>query len=119
MRVYRVYGGESQKMGRFWSPENPRAKPNYRAGAGLPRANSGEYVAEGILKNTSGVTVSRANALEGNVGGIVQFEVPNPTLQIEVQSVEPLDVSIDPLIENPAVLRPGNIEWPDIFFFFE
>jgi RHS repeat-associated protein len=63
--VYRVTGGESRTMGRegkptYWTTVPPDVPRNFRAAIGLHPGNSGQYVAVGKVKSTTGVSVSPA-----------------------------------------------------------
>ncbi len=82
--VYRVYGGDAMAGGASWSPINPASVNNYRKLAGLPSGgssaanNSGRFVIEGVLQDTSKVAqVRSALPLDGNKGGIPEFIIPN------------------------------------------
>ena len=86
-QVYRVFGGESGPHGRSWTRTNPGSVNNYRDAAGLPDSNTGQFVAEGRLKNTKGVTQRDALPLDGNKGGIDEVLVPDPVNQIEIDRV--------------------------------
>jgi RHS repeat-associated protein len=82
--IYRVFGGDSKLGGASWSPINPKTAKNFRNEAGLPSGketgvtNSGQYVAEGTLTDPSKVFKNRsALPLDGNVGGIKEYIIPN------------------------------------------
>jgi len=47
--VYRVYGGGSSMYGKSYSIINPKYVPFYRNFAGLPNANSGQYLLRGYI----------------------------------------------------------------------
>ena len=67
--VYRVFGGESQDVGQSWTTVDPFSVEDYRGAAGLFPGNSGEYVVEGTLTDTTGVTLRLALPGPGGVGG--------------------------------------------------
>lgn len=82
--VYRVYGDDSLPTGASWSPVNPGSVSNYRDAAGLPSGgqsgalNSGRFVIEGTLNDPSQVVrVRNAVPLDGNVGGVPEYIIPN------------------------------------------
>ena len=95
--VYRVHGGDSGLLGKSWTPVNPRTVPNYRNAAGLPSGgasgvnNTGQFLSEGVLKNPVGITVRPAGGLDGNLGGLREFVVPNPFEQIIIKSTVPIN----------------------------
>ena len=96
--VYRVYGGGSHLWGRSWTPVDPRTVKNYRDAAGLPSGgmsgsrNTGEYLAIGILHDKTGVKSRLALPLDGNSGGgIIEYEVPCPEMQITIIKIDILD----------------------------
>lgn len=75
MTVYRVFGGEAKALGHSWTDINPAIVKNYR------------NIAEGVLKDFSGVTYRQALPLHGNVGGLSEYLLPNPIKQIEIRRV--------------------------------
>ena len=99
--VYRVYGSDPDDpdtpgagpMGRSWTPVDPSTVPNYRAVAGLPSGresmayNAGRFVLVGTVIDPSGITVRRALAVDGNPGGLLEWQVPDPASQIEITGV--------------------------------
>ena len=96
--VYRVYGGDSTLYGHSWTPTDPRMVKNYRDAAGLPSGgmsgsrNTGEYLAIGILHDKTGVKSRLALPLDGNSGGgIIEYEVPCPEMQITIIKIDILD----------------------------
>ncbi|MFJ1267100.1 J domain-containing protein [Legionella lytica] len=48
-QVYRVWGGEAHADGASWSLVNPNNVANYRDYAGLPHANTGQFVTTGYV----------------------------------------------------------------------
>lgn len=67
--------------------------PNYREAAGLPSGgesgafNAGRFVSEGIINDASGIQVRQALSVDGKPGGLVEFVVPNPEVQITLIGV--------------------------------
>ena len=106
-KVYRVWGAEPQTpdvpgsgpWGYSWSPVDPSTEPNYRRAAGLPSGgksgayNAGRFVSEGIINDPSGIRVRRALALDGNPGGLAEFLVPDPRVQITLTGVSGVNPS--------------------------
>ena len=93
-KLYRVFGGDAQGLGRSWTDVNPGNIPDFRNMAGLPTStivdganNSGQFMAEGFLKDTTGVIYRRALPLNGNTGGLGEYVVPDPERQIELINV--------------------------------
>ena len=62
---------------------------SYRDAAGLPDANPGRFLTVGKLLSTDGVGVTPGGAapFNGNIGGIDEIKVPNPTLQVEILEI--------------------------------
>jgi hypothetical protein len=82
--IYRVYGGDSATGGASWTPVNPGEVANFRDLAGLPSGaasgatNTGQFVITGTLEDPSAVVLSRpALPLDGNVGGLPEYIIPN------------------------------------------
>ena len=90
-RLFRVWGDGAGANGRSWTTADPRGIANYRNAAGLPDQNTGRFLSEGILGNTSGVTTRSAVPLHGNAGGLPEVIVPNPSQQIQLQNVQGLN----------------------------
>jgi hypothetical protein len=81
--LYRVFGDQSPATGQFWSTVDPAAVADYRTAAGLFPGNSGQFVAEGVLTDSSGVTFGTAAPGPGGVGGgLPEVIVPNAGGQI-------------------------------------
>jgi RHS repeat-associated protein len=91
--VYRVWGGDARPNGTFWTRTNPNEVPDYRKSASLPDENTGEWLSEGILKDTSGVEVTPggATALRPGEGGVDELKVTDPSKSIEVTDVNKAD----------------------------
>jgi RHS repeat-associated protein len=88
--VYRVYGGRSGPFGKSWTTMDPRANPNYRQILGLPRTNTAEFLATGVLTDFRGVRYGRAAPLDGQPGGGPELEIPNPAAQVKDRIDQPL-----------------------------
>ncbi|HRY49543.1 MAG TPA: RHS repeat-associated core domain-containing protein [Candidatus Paceibacterota bacterium] len=54
-KVYRVFGGDARGEGSFWTTVNPESVYDFRAAAGLPGNNAGNWVAQGRITSTVGV----------------------------------------------------------------
>ena len=69
--VYRVYGEGASMYGKSYSLINPEYVPFYRNFAGLPEANSGQYLLKGYVPLNE-INVGRwfAAPLNGNTGGL-------------------------------------------------
>jgi hypothetical protein len=50
--IFRVFGGQATMEGRSWTPVNPIGYPDYRNGAGLPKANACTSMVMGIVKQS-------------------------------------------------------------------
>ncbi len=103
--VYRVWGGSAGPLGPSWTPLDPRTDPqNFRALAGLPNVNTGQYLITGTLIDNEGVVYMPAVPLKPGVGGTIggwpEVVVPSPGNQIQI---------IDPKINLPP---PINITAP-------
>ena len=85
--VFRVFGGQSKGMGPSWTPINPGSVSDFRATAGLPTQNTGQFVAEGVLTNATGVALRAATSGAGGPGGLAEFLVPNAAMQIRLVRV--------------------------------
>ena len=77
--VYRVYGGISGPYGRSWTPVNPTilSKVDYAEQAGLPKNNTMEYIAIGVLVDDSMVEKKMADPLDGHRGGWPEYLFPS------------------------------------------
>jgi hypothetical protein len=74
--IYRVYGGESGPFGPWWTPIDPhevQRRPDlvaqwgryaYRATAGLPDTNTGEWLIVAELKNPAAAEPLEAGSME-------------------------------------------------------
>lgn len=69
--IYRVYGGGSLMYGKSYSLINPKYVPYYRNFAGLPNANTGQYLLRGNIP-LKDIRVGRwfAAPLDGRTGGL-------------------------------------------------
>jgi hypothetical protein len=90
--LYRVFGGQADLFGRYWSLNNPMLNSDYASHAGIPKENTMERMAIGRLLDPSQTITSTATAVEeGQAGGMTEVQVPNASASIEVQSVVPYD----------------------------
>jgi hypothetical protein len=81
--LFRVFGDEAQGLGQSWTTVNPGTVANYRDVAGLFPGNSGQFVIEGTLEDTTGVLFRPALPGPGGIGGgLPEVVVPNPGSQI-------------------------------------
>ena len=89
-KVYRVYGGEAKLEGIFWTPVDPRTVPNYRYVAGLPPPpkNTGEFLAEGIVKTSDILERNRAKKIGEMEGGLEEYII-NPA-NVKILKISPL-----------------------------
>ena len=88
LTVYRVWGGTSGPAGRSWTPINPTTISNYASRAGLPPGNSGQYLSEGIMYSLDGVRITNASQILTNPGGLLEYFIENPQIQVFVQEVQ-------------------------------
>ena len=86
-KVYRVWGGEANSWGKSWSTVDPGTVIDYRNVAGLPNSNAARFLSEGTLKSIQGITTRASLALDGNIGGLPEVIVSNPSVQIELLRV--------------------------------
>jgi RHS repeat-associated protein len=86
-KVYRVWGDGAGAEGRSWTNVNPETVPNFRAGAGLPPQNTGRFVTEGRLIDTTGVITKPAESIYGNPGGLQEVVIPDPKNQVQIERV--------------------------------
>ena len=87
--VYRLSGGGSQPVGRFWSTANPVSTPNFASGAGLPLENSMTTLTRGFVAEATGVRLTRAAPGARGPGGLPEVQALDPKAQIQVQSITP------------------------------
>jgi len=67
---------------------DPGTVSNFRSAAGLPDANAGRFVSQGILKSLQGVVSRGAQVLKpGQEGGLPEVVVPRAQQAIELQRV--------------------------------
>ena len=84
-RLTRHWGGKSGPYGESWTRDP--LHQHSRNSLGLGRSNTGEYISQGRLKDTTGVMTRRAQPWDGFTGGGDEVLVPNPAKQIEIESV--------------------------------
>ena len=70
-----------------WTTVDPSSIPNPRNGLGLPSKNSGRFVIEGRLKDIKDIKSHEAYSADGNEGGLPEFEIPSPEMQIKIERV--------------------------------
>jgi RHS repeat-associated protein len=85
--VYRAWGDGAGPNGSSWTTVNPNAVVGFRAAAGLPDANAGRFVSEGIIRDPTGIVTKIADSLDGNPGGIVELVIPDPAAQVVLTRV--------------------------------
>lgn len=86
--LYRIWGGGSKIYGASWTPVNPlalrMAGVNVRDFAGLPNENLGNHLIMAQLINPAAVVRIRyAMPLDGNRGGLVEYVIPNASVNVE------------------------------------
>jgi hypothetical protein len=86
--VYRVWGGTSGPGGRSWTPIDPRTVSNYASSAGLPPGNTGQYLTIGQITSMEGVTITQASRILTNPGGLLEYVISNPQVQVFGSIVE-------------------------------
>lgn len=89
-KVYRVWGDGAKPLGRSWTTADPRSVSGYRGAAGLPKENTGRFVSEGILKDTTGVTTKPSTYGPNTKPGttmVPEVVVPDPQRQILLERV--------------------------------
>jgi hypothetical protein len=86
-KVYRVFGENNNPMGESWTPVDPNKVKNFRLSAGLPDSNTGRFVVEGTIKDTSGITVRKALPLNGNLGGLQEYVIPDAKTTVIINRV--------------------------------
>ena len=84
--VYRVWGGKALEDGRSWTTVNPTTVDNYRNLAGLPPENTGQFMSQGVLKNSIGIQIKPATPLAGNIGGLPELVIPNASKRVIINS---------------------------------
>jgi RHS repeat-associated protein len=81
--VFRVFGGEAKGLSQSWTTVNPGNIANFREAAGLFPGNTGQFLAEGRLLSTEGVTLRQALPGPGGVGGTIpELVIPNAGQQV-------------------------------------
>jgi hypothetical protein len=86
--VYRVWGGYSGSAGSSWTPINPMTISNYANQAGLPLQNFGQYLSVGTVYSMDGIQIVTASPIGNNVGGLLEYVIANPQVQVVVQEVQ-------------------------------
>ena len=83
-----MWGDGANAWGKSWTTSDPWFTLAYRDSAGLPAANSGRFLSEGVLRDSAGVQFKWADPLDGNRGGLPEVIVPDPQTQIYLQHVQ-------------------------------
>lgn len=86
-KVFRVFGERNNPFGESFTTVDPRTVRNFRAEAGLPDVNTGRFVLEGRLVNTTGVTTRKSLPLDGNPGGLPEVLIPDARRQVLLDRV--------------------------------
>ncbi|MBL0319079.1 MAG: DUF637 domain-containing protein [Alphaproteobacteria bacterium] len=86
-KIYRVYGENNIPLGQSWTTVDPAGIIDYRNLAGLPDLNTGRFVLEGTITDSTGITIRQALPLDGNVGGLSELLIPNAETQIKIDGV--------------------------------
>ncbi len=81
-KIYRIWGGESSRMGHSWTTVDPASVKNVRSGLGLSDVNEGTHLTTGVLQDLNGVSFRAALPLDGNPGGLTELLIPNPCTQV-------------------------------------
>ncbi|HEV7765460.1 MAG TPA: RHS repeat-associated core domain-containing protein [Thermoanaerobaculia bacterium] len=92
--VFRVHGGGARQFGRSWTRVDPTNVANYREAAGLPNANTGEYVTTGIVKVKDIKKVTKAIPLDGNSGGADEVIIENSKRSVKVIKTTKVDPAL-------------------------
>lgn len=90
-KLYRVWGDDAGPWGKSWTTVDPRTVDGFRNLAGLPDKNTGRFLSEGILIDSSNTIVKSADALMSSrgvrPGGLPEVVVPNAEARIKLQNV--------------------------------
>jgi hypothetical protein len=86
--VYRVWGGTSGPGGGSWTPIDPRTVIGYAGAAGLPPGNTAQGFTIGIIYSMEDVTITTASRILSNPGGLLEYYMTNPQVQVIVQEVQ-------------------------------
>jgi RHS repeat-associated protein len=93
VQLFRVFGGEATPFGNpaggsFTTMDPGLVGGDYRVAAGLYPGNTGQFVLEGTLTDTTGVTAATAAPGPGGVGGTIpEVIVPDAANKINVTRV--------------------------------
>jgi hypothetical protein len=88
--VYRVWGGTSGPDGKSWTPIDPRTITNYAGQAGLPPGNTAQNLTVGAINSMTNVTITNASPILSNPGGLLEYFIENPQVQVIVQEIQSL-----------------------------
>jgi hypothetical protein len=91
-KVYRVFGDEATPFGNpaggSFTTVNPATVDNFRDAAGLYPGNTGRFVMEAEITNTSGVSARASRPGPGEVGGgLPEVIIPNAETHVNVLRV--------------------------------
>jgi hypothetical protein len=93
--VYRVWGGTSGPVGGIpvirpgsWTPINPLTVVDYAYKAGLPSGNTAQYLSIGKIYTMENVSIVSATEIGPNAGGLLEYAMTNPQIQVFVQEVQ-------------------------------
>ena len=73
--MYRVWGGESGRVGQWLTPTRPKSSTSARQLLALPDSNTAEYVSEVVVPAGTRIQVGRAAANFGQQGGALQVQL--------------------------------------------
>ncbi len=73
--MYRVWGGESGRVGQWLTPTRPRSSTSAQQLLALPDSNTAEYVSEVVVPAGTRIQVGRAAANFGRQGGALQVQL--------------------------------------------
>ncbi|HEY9003264.1 MAG TPA: RHS repeat-associated core domain-containing protein, partial [Mucilaginibacter sp.] len=92
IKVFRVFGGDSQGLGRSWTPIDPSTVSNYRSLAGLPEGNTAQFIIEGTVKQSDIIMTKGADIIyKGQQeGGLTEFIIDPKNVKItNVSGINP------------------------------
>ena len=92
-KVFRVFGENNNPLGQSWTRVDPSTVSDYRNLAGLPDVNTGRFVIEGTITDTTGIMARSALPLDGNIGGLDELVIPNPSVQVYITRVSGVNPS--------------------------
>ena len=101
VQIFRVWGEDlaktglpgSSAWGHSWTPIDPSTVTNFRNIAGIPSGlesgsfNAARFISVGTVNDPTGILIRNAGALDGQLGGLLEYIIPNPQAQILLQFV--------------------------------